>query len=149
MAQNNNKRNEKNGVPVVQRNAEPTTVICLSNKQGKQSYSLLVFWIFIAVVILGTLVLLIGGTLSFYAYYQGSSRIIPGVYIGQTNIGSMTKADATDFLRKYWDTETQIEISDGFETETFMAYELGYSIDAEASIQKALNIAHGHPCSLN
>jgi lipoprotein-anchoring transpeptidase ErfK/SrfK len=138
------KPNERNEAPVVQRTSESTTtVIRLSQRRVKNNPSSFVIWMIISVLILGTFVLLLGGILSYYAYYQGSSRVIPGVYIGQTNIGGMTKEDAIDFLKKHWDTETNIEISDGFESKIFMANELGYSIDAEASVKKALNIAHG------
>jgi len=144
MAQKRRKPNERNEVPVVQRTSESTTtVIRLSQRRVKNNHSSFVIWLIVSGVILGTFVLLLGGILSLYAYYQGSSRVIPGVYIGQTNIGGMTKEDAIDFLKKHWDTQTNIEISDGFASKVFMANELGYSIDAEASVKKALNIAHG------
>jgi len=123
--------------------APAPTVIHLARQSKKKNNPLLIITILVLLGFLGIIILSLAGILGLYGYYQSTARIIPGVYVGNVNIGGMTKNEAAIILEKTWNLEAQIEVTDGIKSETMRPDELGLISDPAATAQKAHNFAHG------
>jgi len=83
--------------------SEPPIVIRLPGRRGGGSpagWSLAL----LSAGFVGLLVLLAGGLILFYAYYQASNRILPGVQVGDLNLGGKTVTEAEKVLALNWST---------------------------------------------
>ncbi len=97
--------------------------------------------VFISGLIILPLILLslAGG---FYAYYQVSGRIIPGVKVGNSNVGGLPITEAALELEKTWNLDNKIAITNGIQTVMVSPAELGLRLDALNTIQAAYQIGH-------
>ncbi len=89
----------------------------------------------------GLLILLTG--LSVYGYYQVYELIAPGVYVGDVALGGKTTAEAAEELNRVWNIDQGLIVTDGERTWYADPADFGLSIDAAATAQRALNVAHG------
>jgi lipoprotein-anchoring transpeptidase ErfK/SrfK len=87
--------------------------------------------------------LLLTGVVGFYAYYQGSGRIVPGVRVGQTDLSGMTLSEAGVTLHERWNLNASIQASNGAQSQPLTPADLGLQLDVLATAQKAHNVAHG------
>lgn len=95
----------------------------------------------IGLAIFGVLALLTG--LSVYGYYQVYELIVPGVYVGDVPLGGKTTAEAAQELDRVWNVDRGLIVTDGERTWYAAPSDFGLSLDAEATAQRALNVAHG------
>jgi LysM repeat protein len=91
--------------------------------------------ILILVVLLGAVTLV--GT---YGYFQLSGLILPGVYAEGVSLGGMNTDEATRTLQQTWPANRAITLTDGRQYWTTSASELGVTIDAAATAQRAYNV---------
>lgn len=91
-------------------------------------------------VLLPIIFILLAG--SFFAYYQVTARIIPGVKVGDTKVGGMLITDAALQLEKAWNLENQINLTNGINTLTVKPAEIGLHLDSLASVQQAYQVGH-------
>jgi LysM repeat protein len=85
------------------------------------------------------LALLVGG---FFAYYQVSGRIIPGVKVASSDVGGMLITEAALQLEKTWNLDNQIVVTNGMQTLSVTPAELGLRLDALSSVQHAYQVGH-------
>ncbi|KAF1086595.1 Vancomycin B-type resistance protein VanW [Sporotomaculum syntrophicum] len=73
-----------------------------------------------------------------------NSKITPGVYVGNLNLGGLTKEQARELLTMLEDEVTHypVVIKHGDNTWTIKAGELGVTLDKEKTLQKAVAIGH-------
>ncbi|MCY3779585.1 MAG: VanW family protein [Chloroflexi bacterium] len=78
-------------------------------------------------------------------------RIVPGVSIGEVDIGGLTRAEAAAALEsKYAPLETVVfTFHDGEQSWTATAAELGLDLPAEALAERAFSIGHGEDAQRN
>lgn len=65
-----------------------------------------------------------------------ANRILPRVQVAGISVGNMTQNEAVAYLTQQWET---IELSDGSQTWVTNAIYLGLTLDAEGSIERALD----------
>ena len=121
----------------------PTTVFRLPTRPRSRLQLGTLILVLLAVCITLILCLLLTGVFGFYAYYQSSGRIVPGVRVGQTDLGGMTLSDAAIVLHERWNLNASIQVSNGAQTQTLTPIELGLQLDALVTAQEAHNVAHG------
>jgi hypothetical protein len=86
-----------------------------------------------------SILLLLGG----YGYYQFSSRIVPGVHVGNTELAGMTVSEAAIELQKSWNLENTIQVTNGAVSIGILPEELGVSLDPMRTASRAHDVAHG------
>jgi len=87
--------------------------------------------------------LLFISSFGFYAYYQFSGKIVPGVEVGAVKLGGKTTTEAAIELQKVWNLETRIQVTNGIQSYELSPAELGLSIDPLQTAGKAHEVAHG------
>ena len=87
--------------------------------------------------------LFLGGVLSYYSYYQVSSRILPGVTAGNTSLQGMTVEEAIIALQQDWELQARVQVTNGIQSATLTPAELGLSIDIPQTVQEAHDVGHG------
>ncbi len=99
----------------------------------------LVFLLASAIIIPACLLILAGG---FFGYYQVTGRIIPGVKVGESDVGGLLITEAALLLEKSWNLENQINLTNGMTTATVKPEAIGLQLDSLASVQQAYQVGH-------
>lgn len=99
--------------------------------------------IVIVAIATGIVLLALGGV-SFAAYrydQAGAGRILPGITVGGTDVGGMTRAEAVEAVRAAVEERlsSPLVIRAGERSWTTTASELGQSADVESAVDKALD----------
>src|SRR3989304_1363816 len=94
----------------------------------------------ISVVIVVIPVLIVAG---IYLYYQAYGLIYPGVSVGGVSLAGKSLPQATLDLHLHWNVERRITASDGIHSWTLAPADLGLSLDALRTVQKAYIYGHG------
>lgn len=81
-------------------------------------------------------------TLGYYGYYQFSEKIIPGVKVGDLELGNVDIRSAAAELGAYYELERNIAVSNGFDTWQVPPAQLGLSINTSATVDDAYSIGH-------
>ena len=81
--------------------------------------------------------------ITYYGYYQLSGRILPGVMVGNTNLGGLTVQEAAIELQKRWNLDNTILITNGQESIGLLPADLGLGIDALKTAVRAHEVGHG------
>ena len=95
--------------------------------------------------LLGFLVLLVAGVLLGCSSVSSvSDKITPGVYVGNVNLGGLTRVQAQEQLTKLEDDVAGFEvlIRHGDQSWTIEAGELGVTLDSEKTLQNAAAFGH-------
>jgi len=98
------------------------------------------------VLLAGTIVtigLLLAGFFSYYAYFQITHRILPGVNVGSVDLSGMEPNQAAIELQKTWNLERRLIVTEGVHTWSVPPDKLGLSIDPLATAQDAIAVGHG------
>lgn len=105
------------------------------------NYSLLVFLFGIGLIVL----ILIPAIAAFgtYAYYQANRLILPGIYVGNTELTGLTTQDAAVELHKVWNLENEIHAVDGLHSWSLRPSDLGLNLDPIQTAQEAYKVGHG------
>lgn len=80
--------------------------------------------------------------LVYYGYYQFSEKIIPGVKVGNLDLGNVDIRTAAAELGAYYELEQKITVSNGFQTWEVPPGQLGLSINTTATVDDAYSIGH-------
>lgn len=99
------------------------------------------FWLAILAAFTG-LFLIVASVLGFFAYYQVTDRINPGVHVGGLDIGGKTVADAAVEIHQKFNLDRQILLDDGLQPRQVSPAVLGISVDSVASAQAAFDTGH-------
>lgn len=99
------------------------------------------FWLILLAAFTG-LFLIVASALGFFAYYQVTERIIPGVRVGGLDVGGKTIADAAVAIHQKFNLDRQIVLDDGLQPRQVSPAELGISVDAVASAEQAYLTGH-------
>jgi len=121
----------------------PPTV-STTRRGGKPRFSSRIFMVggFIALLLILLLVIIVL-PISTYAYYQIYGRVVPGVYIGELELGGLTWQEAREGLDTVYVSDYEVLVSDGSRVWKAKASDFGVWWDTEAMAQQALNVAHG------
>lgn len=79
---------------------------------------------------------------SLYLYFQLTDRILIGVEAGGVKLGNLTTEEAADRLAATYSSDEALIVSAGESAWTAAPADLGLSIDAEATAQRALRVGH-------
>lgn len=79
----------------------------------------------------------------YYAYFQATDRIVPGVKAGGISLGGMTVEAAAVELEAAWNMNQQFTVTDGVRSWPVLPAQFGLAVDAVSTAQSALDIAHG------
>jgi len=96
----------------------------------------------VGIVLLALLLVPVSAVLGYYAYFQFSQRIVPGVYSGESQLGSMSITQAAIEIHKTWNLGRQIAVTDGMHTWDIPAGRLGLTVDPLATAQIAYSVGH-------
>lgn len=80
---------------------------------------------------------------SFFAYYQMSGRILPGVHAGGSRLGGLTLDEAAIQIHQDWNLQKRIRVSDGNTSIEVPPGTLGLSVDPLATVETAYQVGHG------
>jgi hypothetical protein len=94
-------------------------------------------------VLLLVFLVLIVLPVSTYAYYQVYGRIVPGVSVGELELGGLTWQEAKEGLDAVYGVEYDVLVTDGDRVWKAKASDFGVGWNTEAMAQQALNVAHG------
>lgn len=83
----------------------------------------------------------LGGAL--YLYFTLFERVLPGVRVGSTPVGGLSREAAAERLEQQWQSENGVTLSDGTRSWAISASELGFVLDAQASAEAALQAGRG------
>lgn len=91
--------------------------------------------------------LLLAGALALggFAYFQVGQRILPGVSVGNQDLGGQSVFEAAVALHKSWNLEHRILVSNGIRSGTVAPETLGLSVDALQTAQAAYEVGHNQP----
>jgi len=81
--------------------------------------------------------------LTYYGYYQLEGRILPGVQVGEAQLGGKTIQEAAIELHKTWNLARRILVDDGLHAWTLAPEEIGLSVAAVETAQEAYKVGHG------
>ena len=87
--------------------------------------------------------LLLGSALALGISNSGGDTIAPGVQVGSTDLGGLSRADALSRLRSVQATVPTIAVKAGTSSWTLPATQLGWSIDAQAELDAAVQASMG------
>ena len=99
------------------------------------------FWLAILAAFTA-LFLLLASFLAFFAYYQATERIHPGVSVGGLDVGGKKVPDAAVAIHQKFNLERQIILDDGLQPRRVSPADLGISVDAVASAERAYFTGH-------
>jgi hypothetical protein len=71
-----------------------------------------------------------------YFYYQSNGRILPGVRVGDVQLGGMTRWKRLIFLDQTWNRQKKILASNGINSLNWAPGELGLTLDAQQTAQR-------------
>ncbi len=78
-----------------------------------------------------------------FVLFSMSDRILPGAQVGDTPIGGMRRADASQMLWAEWNENRQVIVTDGRQAWMDTPTGLGLYLDAEATVEKAYQLGRG------
>ncbi len=81
-------------------------------------------------------------SLGYYGYYQFSEKIVPGVKVGDLELGNVDIRNAAAELGAYYELKRNITVSNGFQTWEAPPAQLGLSINTSATVDDAYSIGH-------
>jgi lipoprotein-anchoring transpeptidase ErfK/SrfK len=81
-------------------------------------------------------------SLGYYGYYQFSEKIVPGVKVGDLELGNVDIRSAAAELGAYYELKRNITVTNGFQTWEVPPAQLGLSLDTTATVYKAYSIGH-------
>ena len=103
--------------------------------------------IFLLVVLSGTLLisllLFVALPLIAYVYFQLYGIIVPGVRVGDLELGGLTWQEAKDGLDLVYGVDPDLILTDGERNWITKASEFGLSWDTAGMTQQAVNVGHG------
>ena len=99
------------------------------------------FWLAILAAFIG-LFLIVASVMGFFAYYQVTDRITPGVSVGNLDLGGMKVPDAAVAIHQAYNLKRQIVLDDGIQPRRLSPAELGISVDAVTTAQAAYANSH-------
>ncbi len=99
------------------------------------------FWLILLAAFVG-LFLMIASALGFFAYYQVTERINPGVQVGGLDVGGKQMAEAAVAIHQKFNLDRQIVLDDGLQPRQVSPADLGLSVDAVASAEQAYLTGH-------
>ncbi|NMC13310.1 MAG: L,D-transpeptidase family protein [Chloroflexi bacterium] len=79
-------------------------------------------------------------SLGYYAYYQFSEKIIPGVKVGDLDLSNVGVRNAAAELGAYYNLKRTITVSNGFKTWEVTPAQLGLKINIGATIDDAFSV---------
>jgi LysM repeat protein len=101
----------------------------------------------ILVILVGLVLTPVMAVLGFYGYFQVTDLIVPGVYVGDTQVGSARVYDAAIRLHRDWNMGQQFRVEmplpEEVRTRTVSPAEVGLSLDAPKTAQNAHLIGRG------
>lgn len=80
---------------------------------------------------------------AWYGYYQVEGRIVPGVQVGNIQLGGLTVDEAAVLIHDEWNVGRSIVVDNGLQTWSVPADELGVSVDAIQTTLEAFGYGHG------
>lgn len=78
-----------------------------------------------------------------YLYFQIFGLVLPGVHVGNLQLGGMTTSDAVGVLNSAWNTQTGLLIAVGDREWKAPLADFGLRLDAAATAQRAVDVGHG------
>lgn len=78
-----------------------------------------------------------------YAYYQVNNLILPGIYVGTTELTGLNTQEAAVELHKTWNLENEILAADGLHSWILRPSDLGLTLDPIHTAQEAYKVGHG------
>ncbi|HWQ83394.1 MAG TPA: L,D-transpeptidase family protein [Anaerolineales bacterium] len=99
------------------------------------------FWVLLLAAFAG-LFFILAGALGFFAYYQVTERIYPGVHAGSIDLGGMQVPDAAVAIHQVYNLDRRIVLDDGLQPRSLSPSELGISVDAVATAEAAYATGH-------
>lgn len=78
-----------------------------------------------------------------YAYYQVNSLILPGIYVGVTELTGFNPQEAAVELHKTWNLENVILAEDGLHSWNLRPSDLGLTLDPVQTAEEAYKVGHG------
>lgn len=106
-------------------------------RRPQRKKSKLSMWLLLLPI--GLMLLFLLGLVSSFVLFQLSfaNRILPRVQVAGISVGNMTQTEAVNYLTQQWET---IELSDSSRTWDTNSTHLGLTLDAERSIERALDL---------
>lgn len=103
--------------------------------------------IWVGLILVGMMLLLsLAAIVGFYAYYQYTGRIYPGVRLAGEDLGGKTLDEAAQWLDQRWNAQPALLVTNGITSQAISPNALGISVNALATAQRAHEIGHGsHP----
>lgn len=96
--------------------------------------------------VLGLLFIVFTGLILFgiQGYFQLSGRIVPGVWITDLNVSSLTRLEAAAAIEEHWNSSniTLVDSEDTTRTWSLPSNEIGLSINTLATADQAYSIGH-------
>lgn len=114
--------------------AQPETI-----KLSSRTKKILIACVIAVILVLVPLCLTVG----IYLKWAGSSLLAPGIVIGQTEAGGLSKDEAIQQIDRIYNQDTQIIISIGAQNFTYHLLELGILVDAPLTVENAWQIGRG------
>ncbi|MCE5207918.1 MAG: peptidoglycan binding domain-containing protein [Chloroflexi bacterium] len=98
--------------------------------------------VIIAVAVGGVALIILAGVAFFmlFVLFSMSDRILPGVRVGDTNIGGLPRDEASQLLWNEWNENRQLLISDGKQGWLDSPAGFGLYLDSEATVNKAYEL---------
>ncbi len=85
-------------------------------------------------------------------YYQVTGRILPGVKVGNLDLGGMTQAEAKIMLDKTWSLDTRLQLSNGSQSQERLTCsarsDAGFNADCPAEPMIMPTMGHSSTASL-
>jgi len=99
------------------------------------------FWLALLAAFLA-LFLLVAGALGYFAYFQITDRITPGVQVASMDLSGKQLPDAAVEIHQAFNLDRRIVLDDGLQPLTLPPAELGIQVDAVSTAQQAFLIGH-------
>lgn len=111
-------------------------------RRGRGMFSQKMARLIAGIALIALILLPLSAVLGFYAYFQFSQRIVPGVYSGGNRLGGMSVTQAAIEIHKDWNLSRQIAVTDGMHAWNIPAGRLGLTVDPLATAQIAFRVGH-------
>lgn len=99
------------------------------------------FWLVLLAAFTG-LFLMVASALGFFAYYQVTERINPGVRVGGLDVGGKQVAEAAVAIHQKFNLDRQIVLDDGIQPRQISPAGLGITVDGVSSAEQAYLTGH-------
>lgn len=78
-----------------------------------------------------------------FTFYQVNNLILPGIYVGATELTGLNTQEAAVELHKTWNLENEILAADGLHSWILQPSDLGLTLDPIQTAQEAYEVGHG------